>query len=72
VIVFLNDRQLEIFEGARVKDAVLKYSKEKYRSTRSGETVVTDKYDNTVDPEGELADDQRLYLKKKRSFSDDT
>lgn len=68
MIVFLNDRQLELFEGARVKDAVLKYSKEKYRSTRAGETVVTDKYDNEIDPEGELSDDQRLYLKKNKEF----
>ena len=62
MIVFLNDRQLEMFEGARVKDAVLKYSKEKYHSTRSGKTIVADKYNNPVDPEGELSHDQRLYL----------
>lgn len=61
-----------MFEGARVKDAVLKYSKEKYRSTHSGETIVADKYDNRVDPEGELSHDQRLYLQngsiKKREY----
>ena len=68
MIVFLNDRQLELFEGARVKDAVLNYSKEEYRSTRAGETIVTDKYENAIDPEGELSDDQRLYLKKNKEY----
>ncbi len=66
MIVFLNDRQVEIFEGARVKDAVLKFAKEKYRSSLSGETIVTDKYDNPVDPDGELSDDQRLYLQNNK------
>lgn len=68
MIVYLNDRQLEIFEGARVKDAVLKFAKEKYRAVNAGETIVMDKHNNPVEPDGELSDDQRLYLQTNKEF----
>lgn len=66
MIVYLNEKKIETFAGARVKDALLKYSKEKYRDALSDKIRVTDIYDNTVHLEGELSDDQRLYLQTKK------
>ena len=70
VIVFLNDEKIETFAGARVRDAILKYSKEEYKAVLKGNILITDKYNNQVHLEGELTDDQRLYLRRdnKESF----
>jgi sulfur carrier protein ThiS len=61
MVVQMNDKEIELFSGARVRDALLKYSKDAYRSTRSGDTVVVDKNRNPVGMDGELSNGQRLY-----------
>jgi hypothetical protein len=58
----VNDTEIEIFSGARVKDVLLKFSKDQYREVSSGRKIVTDKYKNPVDLQGELSDAQQLYL----------
>lgn len=60
--VQMNDKEIEIFAGARVRDVVLKFSKQAYRTTLSGQTTIVDKNNNPVDLEGEVSDNQRLYL----------
>lgn len=59
--IFINDRGLEIFSGARVRDALLKYSKKEYREVAERKKKVTDKRKNPLDLEGELSDAQQLY-----------
>jgi hypothetical protein len=59
--VLMNDNIIEIFAGARVQDVVLKYSREIYRSTISGEIIIIDKNDNPVELDGEVSGGQRLY-----------
>jgi hypothetical protein len=61
VTVQIDNIIIEIFAGARVQDVVLKYSKEKFRSALSGETVIIDKNHNPVDLDGEVSEGQRLY-----------
>jgi sulfur carrier protein ThiS len=61
MVIKMNDKEVEIFSGARVRDALLKYSKDAYGSARSGEIVVVDKNRNPVDLDGELISGQRLY-----------
>jgi hypothetical protein len=72
VIVFLNDEKIETFAGARVRDAILKYSKEKYRAVLKGKILILDKHNNQVHPEGELSDDQRLYLRDNKELLNET
>lgn len=58
----MNDKEIEIFAGARVQDVVLKFSKQAYQTTLSGQTTIVDKNNNPVDLEGEVSDGQRLHL----------
>jgi hypothetical protein len=58
----MNDKEIEIFAGARVQDVVLKFSKQAYKTTLSGQATILDKNNNPVDLEGEVSDGQRLYL----------
>ncbi len=62
MIVQMNDKEIEIFAGARVQDVVLKFSKQAYKTTLSGQATILDKNNNPVDLEGEVSDGQRLYL----------
>lgn len=59
--VHINDKVIEIFEGARVRDVVLKYSQKEYQSALGGKTIIIDKNDNPVDLDGEVSEGQRLY-----------
>jgi hypothetical protein len=58
----IDDQELEIFSGARVRDAILKYSAQEYRAVREGKKKVKDKHNNTVALDGELTHNQSLYI----------
>jgi hypothetical protein len=60
--VIINDTTIEIFNGARVKDALLKYSKAEYRAVLKNKGNVTDKHKNPLDLDGELSENQQLYI----------
>lgn len=59
----INDTELEIFSGARVKDALLKYSQPLYEAALQGKPVVTDRWQNILDPDGALSENQHLLVK---------
>ena len=71
MVVQVNQKEVEVFAGARVRDAVLKYAKDVYRSARSGETIITDKNSNPVDLDGELTNGQRLFTSPVQRASHD-
>lgn len=60
--VQINDKEIEIFTGATVKDVLLKYSKEKYQLALCGKAIIVDKNNNPVELNGEVSEGQRLYL----------
>ena len=60
--ICINDRELEIFSGARVRDALLKYSKKQYQAVKEGKKKITDKRKNPLDLDGELSAAQQLYI----------
>lgn len=60
--VYINDTEIEIFNGARVMDALLKYSKEDLYAVMRGDKQVTDEQQNQTLPDGELTGGQRLYV----------
>ncbi len=63
--VKVNDREIEIFNGALVRDALLKYSKEEYKFIRDNEKIVVDKHNNKRFLSGELSAGETLYIKNK-------
>ena len=60
--IYIEETELELFNGARVKDALRQYSSDTYREVTGGKTIITDKNKNPVDLDGELTARQRLYL----------
>ena len=66
MIVQMNEKVIEIFAGAKVRDVLLKYSEEEYRAALSGQTATVDKNNNPVGLDGEVSNGQRLYIKVKK------
>ncbi len=66
MIVQMNEKVIEIFSGAKVRDVLLKYSEEEYRAALSGQTITMDKNNNPVGLDGEVSNGQRLYIKVKK------
>lgn len=62
--LYINETLIEIFNGARVMDALLKYSKDDRRAVMRGEKQVTDDCANLILPDGELTDGQHIYITK--------
>ena len=58
----IEDTEVEVFSGARVKDALLKYSKPMERAVREGEKVISDRWGNTMAMEGALSENQQLFI----------
>lgn len=63
--VKVNDREIEIFNGALVRDALLKYSKEEYKFIRNNEKIVVDRHNNKRFLSGELSTGETLFIKNK-------
>jgi hypothetical protein len=64
VKIFINDREIILFRGAIVKDAVRSYSMRSAKQLEAGLLMIVDRYGNKTETEGELTDGQKLYLKK--------
>ena len=64
MIVFINDKELEIFMGARVQDAILAYSQKSFNLVQQGKMAIFDRFGNLTDLDGSLTNGQRLTLKR--------
>jgi hypothetical protein len=60
--VFVNDKEITLFQGAKVKDAVLSFDKKILRDIASYE--ILDKYGNQTDVDGAIQEGSRLYINK--------
>jgi hypothetical protein len=65
VKVTINNREITVFNGARVCDAVLAYSKDEYKMLMNGELAVTDHFGNITAADGSLTEGQVIRLRKK-------
>ena len=65
--VYVNHRAIELFQGARVKEALQKYALEYGREMPDGPYTVTDHDGNELKITGRLSDNDELYIKPKTS-----
>ena len=65
MIITINDREIELFDGALVKNVLLKYSPDEHKAVLSGEKKIVDKNGNPVDLDGELSAGAVLNIKNK-------
>ncbi len=64
MIIFVNDAEVCIFEGARVKDAINKYSSQLLIKVEPGKQgfKVNDIHGNPVMPDGSLSENDHIYV----------
>lgn len=61
--VYVNDKEVTIFDGAKVQDVLRKYSMEEYKEVENGNMYVQDKFGNKVMLGGELRAGAKLFTK---------
>jgi hypothetical protein len=61
--VFINQTSVNIFKGARLSDAVLKYSKESHKLLMTNMIWLEDERGNSMDADGRLWDGIKLFIK---------
>ena len=66
MIVYINHTRLEIFKGARLCDAIARYSKESYKLLMKEQIWLEDKRGNRMDADGRLWEGIELFIKHKQ------
>jgi len=61
----VNGETVEIFSGARVKDALRKHSRPELKQVQGNKKMVCDRYGHELDLEGELSGGEELVVKKR-------
>ncbi len=63
--VFINQTSVNIFKGACLSDAVLRYSKETYKLLMNNQVWLEDERGNSMDADGRLWEGIQLFIKHK-------
>ncbi len=63
--IVINNREVVIFSGATVADAVRAYSSRSSKLLENGKFRVFDQFGNQTEVDGELTEGQKLFLKKR-------
>ncbi len=59
----VNEKSIEIFSGARVRDALRKYSRAEWKRVQKNEKMVCDRHGHEVGLDGELNGGEEFVLK---------
>ncbi|MRT94621.1 hypothetical protein [Ancylomarina sp. 16SWW S1-10-2] len=65
--VFINHTSVQIFKGARLKHAILKYSKESYKQLMNKQIEFEDEKGNLMDEDGQVWKGIKLFTKIKQN-----
>lgn len=60
--VFVNDVEIEIFCGARARDAVLSYLSGIGRRARKKKIVIRDGWQNVISDDSPMSENRRIYI----------
>ena len=63
--IFIDCIKVKTFRGARLSDAILKYSKESHKLLMNNQIWLEDERGNPMDADGRLWDGIKLYIKHK-------
>jgi hypothetical protein len=62
--VQINDETIELFYGARLKDAVGKYSRTELKCILNKTKQIVDRYGHQVELDGEVSDGDDFYIRE--------
>ena len=65
--VNVNQKEIQVFDGATVKDAVLAYDKKAHEFLLKGKLAVRDRFDNLLENDGELTSGQLITIEPTHS-----
>lgn len=60
--ILINDQMIEMFEGARLQDAVRKYSETELKLIEKEDKKIVDREGNPLALDGELSDGECFYI----------
>lgn len=60
--IFINDKEVEIFAGATVRDALNMFKRDAGSERSIDMDEVRDHRGNSLSPAGELSDEDRIYI----------
>jgi hypothetical protein len=60
--IYINLKEIDIFSGACIKDAVLSYDKTAWQLLLKGKLAAVDRYGNRIESDGSLSDGQVITL----------
>ncbi len=61
--IFINEKEIVLFRGATLKEAILTYSKVSYKKTESGYLGIYDRFGFLTEPDGPVYEGQHFFLK---------
>lgn len=64
--VIINEKPIRLFEGARVKDAIRKFSEIYQEQMPESPYTIADAHGNIIRPEGRLSENDQLFIKPKK------
>jgi hypothetical protein len=65
--VYVNQKEVQVFDGATIKDAVLAYDKKAHEFLLNGKLAVHDRFGNLMENDGELTAEQLLTIEPTHS-----
>lgn len=62
IVVYVNDKPVQIYQGMKVKHALISFDQDLYKAALSGEVAVKNADGFPVGLDGSLSDGTRIYL----------
>lgn len=62
MIVIVNGKKIEIFDGAKVEHAIRKFAPATLKAVKRGLLYVTDSFGNTIALDGSLTDNETIHI----------
>ncbi len=55
--ILINNKEIQLFHGAKLKHGLLKFNEEYYKAVRDGKATLLDQYGNLVEMNGAAEND---------------
>lgn len=62
MIVIVNSKKIEVFDGAKVEHAIRKFAPATLKAVKQGLLYVTDSFGNKIALDGSLTDNETIHI----------
>ncbi|MBK7212346.1 MAG: hypothetical protein IPH88_03400 [Bacteroidales bacterium] len=64
MLVYLDQKEIQVFRGARLMDALLAFSPKLFDKVVNGDCLILDRFGNITELDGPLREGQKLFTQK--------